>query len=100
MAEKLQRDLIAEYPDVFKQELHAELPDIKPGDATHVIKVKHEEKETPSRGYYPVPLHMYAKARDVVLDHVKGGRLVPSSAPRASPVFFKPKKEPGVPPRM
>ena len=43
---------------------------------------------------------MYNAARDVVLENVREGRLVPSNAPFASPVFFKPKKEPGVPPRM
>ena len=98
---KLQEDLIKEYPDVFSEKLPSQLKEIKPGDITHVIKLKDEQLEQPSRGYYPIPHKFYQGAKAVIDAHIEGGRLIPSNSQNAAATFFKWKKEgPSRPPRM
>ena len=91
-AAKFQRGLIQEYPDVFQSKLTSTLKPIDQDDIVHVIKLKDPANERPSKGFYPVPHSIYERAQAVVMGRVRKGRLVPSNAPTAAPVFFKDKK--------
>ena len=100
-AARLQQMLIAEFPSVFKTKLPDSLRPIKEGDVVHVIELIHPEAEKKSRGFYPIPNKMFKRAKALIDDHVRTGRLVLSNVPVAAPIFFKDKKQGStVPPRL
>ena len=99
---RVRETLLSEFSDVFSEKLPSHVSTFsKPGDVTHIIRLKDPQAERPSKGFYPVPHAYYAGAKSLLDEHVRAGRLIPSTAPTAAPVFFKWKKEgPEVQPRM
>ena len=80
--EKITRDIIRDYPDVFQEKLPNHIPSISASTILHEIRLKDSAKEKPTRGYYPIAYKYYTSGKKVVFDHIAAKRLIPQVALR------------------
>ena len=94
---RLHQETMESYPDVFANKLPETLPH-KDGPR-HRITLKDEKRRIKGR-MMRIPNKFLSPFKKWIDNHVKAGRLVPSSSHISSGTFLRPKKDPNAFPRV